>query len=112
MRWYILRTLLHKELWRHLANRGGIALVVLLVAAALLLSFFGKSEGSPASTLVGGVRSCYVDYWEDGPWIEHLRNNVPPELEKTVEFREARRAPTVNGQIVYPSGRGAIQVRT
>src|SRR6266566_5386434 len=49
---HVLRTLLHKEVLRHLANRGGIALVLLLVVASLLLSVFGHAE-SPGGGLVG-----------------------------------------------------------
>jgi hypothetical protein len=47
LRWHVLRTLLHKEVLRHLANRGGIVLVLLLIVASLLLSFFGN--GPPLS---------------------------------------------------------------
>jgi hypothetical protein len=110
MRWHILRTLLHKEILRHAANRGGIALGVLLVAAALLLSCFGK-DGSPTSGLTGGVGRCFVDYWADDPWIEHLRQNVPKPLKRRVVFRKVTQAPTDHGQIVYPPGDGAIQLR-
>ena len=37
-RWHILRALLHKEVLRLLANRGAIALALLLIVAALLIS--------------------------------------------------------------------------
>ncbi len=47
MRWYIIRILLQKEFHRHLADRGSLALALLLVVAALLLSLFGKSGGEP-----------------------------------------------------------------
>jgi hypothetical protein len=102
LRWRILRTLLHKEAMRHLANRGGIALALLLVVAALLLSFFGR--GDTPSQALGGVSHCFVDYWEDGPWIEHLRGSVPPELKRQVMFRPAASAMTVAGKMVYPAG--------
>ena len=112
MRWYIVRTLLVKEWRRQAANRGGIVLVVLLIAAAMLLSFFDKLA-SPGRVLLGGDASfCYVDYWQDSAWIDHLRRNVPPELKESIEFRPASEAPTVDGQIVYPHGAGAIQIRT
>jgi hypothetical protein len=111
MRWHILKTLLHKELLRHAANRGGIALALLLVVAALLLSLFGKDE-SPASALTGGVYYCFVDYWDDGPWVQHLRGHVPPEMQRQVKFRHVSGVPTQDGRIVYPPGTGAIQMRT
>jgi hypothetical protein len=112
MRWHILRTLLLKEWLRHMANRGGIVLVVLLLAAAMLLSFFGKSSAPAGAFVIGGVRCCYVDYWQDGPWIEHLRRSVPAELKTSIVFRRAAQAPTVDGQLVYPRGTGAIQIRS
>lgn len=110
MRWSILRTLLHKEILRHLANRGGIALALLLVVAAMLLSFFGKDDVS-ASGLTGGVQYCFVDYWEDDPWVDHLRRHVPPELQKQIQFRSAATVPTARGVLVYPPGSAAIQIR-
>jgi hypothetical protein len=110
MRWYILRTLLYKELLRHVANRGGIALALLLVVAALLLSFFGQRDGQPGS-LMGGVQRCYVDYWDDGPWIDHLRQSLPVDWRQQIKFRPVGQVPAVGGYLVYPPGTGAIQIR-
>src|SRR3982750_384710 len=56
MRWYILRALLAKEVQRHLANRGGIALALLLVAAAVLLSVFAPEEAAGGTGMVGVFR--------------------------------------------------------
>src|SRR5207244_3086771 len=111
MRWRILRTLLHKEVLRHLANRGGIVLVLLLVVASMLLSFFGG--GGPGQTgLTPAVRLCFVDYAEDGPLVAHLRDNVPAELEPHIRFRHLANAPVdAQGRIVYPHNAGAIQLR-
>jgi hypothetical protein len=109
MRWHVLRTLLLKEALRHLANRGGLALLLLLVAAGPLLSSFG---GGPLQALLPGVRLCYVDYWEDGPLVGHLRDNVPPELAGQVRFRPAAEVPTdAAGTMLYGHGAGAIQLR-
>jgi hypothetical protein len=109
MRWPILRTLLHKEALRHVANRGGLALVLLLLVAALLLSVFG---GNGPGGLTPGVRLCYVDYHPDGPLIDHLRENVPPDLRPHVKFRPLAQAHTnARGTILYPQGTGAIQLR-
>lgn len=110
LRWSILRTLLHKEALRHLANRGGIALALLLVVAALLLSMFRRSD-APAESLLAGVQHCFVDFWEDGPWVRHLRAHVPVELRGQIQFRAAADASTLQGRIVYPAGAGAIQIR-
>jgi hypothetical protein len=110
MRWRILRTLLHKEVLRHLANRGGIALVALLLVASMLLSFFGSGSGQPG--LTSGVRLCYIDYTEDGPLLDHLRGTVPAELASSVQFRPIGRAPVDRqGRILYPHNAGAIQLR-
>ena len=110
MRWHILVTLLHKELLRHLANRGGLVLATLLVMASAGLAFFGKGHGL-AGALAGGADGCFLDYWQDGPWIEHLRRNVPPELEQRVQFRPVASFAAAGETIYYPSGMGAIQVR-
>jgi|SRR5579883_304692 len=110
MRWYILRALLQKEFARHLANRGGIALALLLVAAAVLLSVFAPHEATAAGTsMVGGVHHCYVDYDKSNPLVEHLKANVPPELKGQVVFREV--APNRIGTLLAsPTGTGTIQV--
>jgi hypothetical protein len=111
MRWHILRTLLHKEALRHLANRGGLTLIGLLIVAAMLLSFFGTQDGG-VSGLAPVVQRCYVDYWEDGPLIEHLKSHVPPALKGRLRFRAATRLDADDqGNIVYPPNTGAIQIR-
>jgi hypothetical protein len=111
MRWHILRTLLHKEILRHAANRGGLALVLLLVVAAMLLSFFGTKDGSGGG-LTPGVRLCYIDYWQDDPLVDHLRRHVPADLAERILFRPAQAVPTDSaGQMVYPQGTAAIQLR-
>jgi hypothetical protein len=110
MRWRILKILLHKEVLRHLANRGGIALVLLMIVAAMLLSFFGGKD--TGGGLAPGIQLCYVDYWMPSPLVTHLINHVPPELADHVRFRPAHSAPTdEHGTLVYPQGTGAIQIR-
>jgi hypothetical protein len=110
MRWHIVRTLLHKEASRQLANRGGMALVLLLVVATLLLSFAGDHSES-VDVLHGGVANCFVDYWQEGPWVEHLKANVPPELKARVHFRPVREVLFEGEEIHYPVATGAIQLR-
>lgn len=111
MRWHIIRTLLWKEVLRQLANRGGIVLALLLVVAALLMTFFAK-EGGQAGVLGGGIETCYVDYWQDSDWVKHLRRNVPPEWQRQITFRKADDVPQTDGLLTYPVGAGAIQMRT
>jgi hypothetical protein len=106
MRWHILRTLIHKELLRHLANRGGIALILLLVVAAMLLSFFGRNQ-TPAASL-GGVTQCMIDYQDQSGWVEHLRDTIPAEMKSRITFRSLDNGPE---KITYASGVGAIQIR-
>src|SRR5262249_46557553 len=110
LRWRILRTLLYKEMLRHLANRGGITLAALLVVASLLLSFAGKGHAQVGS-LAGGIQRCFVDYWEDGPWIDHLYQHLPSTWRQQVLFRPVGATTTLDGDLVYPPGTGAIQIR-
>jgi branched-subunit amino acid transport protein len=110
MRWYIVRTLLYKEILRQAANRGGIALAALLVVAALLLAFFNR-PGSPLGAMPGGVETCFIDYWEEDDWIRHLRASVAPELEGQIQFRHVNDAPKSGGLLVYSPLTGAIQIR-
>ena len=111
MRWFILRTLLYKEGLRLLANRGGVALLLLLVGASLLLSFFGNRDGSTANVSIG-IRHCYVDYTQDGPLIRHLQSHVPPDLQGQITIRPlARSVIDGRGTVGYPQATGAIQIR-
>src|SRR5262245_37888669 len=111
MRWYIIRALLVKEWQRHLANRGGIALALLLVASAVLLSVFAPKEAAAGPGMVGGVHHCFIDFDRATPLIKHLETNRPPELKEQIRFRQLGDADKVDGLIVYPTGTGAIQVR-
>lgn len=111
MRVYILRALLAKEFRRHLANRGGIALGLLLIAAAGLLSVFNPGGADAAGTgMVGGVHHCYVEFAGPLPLVDHLRANLPAELKQQVVFREWSPG-RVDGLVTYPPGIGAIQIR-
>jgi len=110
MRWYILRALLHKEFARHLANRGGIALALLLVAAAVLLSVFAPQEAAAAGTgMVGGVHHCYVDADRATPLFKHLQENVPADLKSQLVFRVTDPA-RIGTLIEAQPGTGSIQM--
>jgi hypothetical protein len=111
MRWYIIKALLVKEGQRHLANRGGIALALLLVASAVLLSVFAPKEAAAGTGAVGGVHHCFIDYDRDTSLIKHLEESRPPDLRGQIRFRRLGDADKVNGLIVYPTGTGALQVR-
>ena len=111
MRFYILRALLTKEIQRHLANRGGLALAVLLVVAALMLSLFDPGAGSVAGgSVVGGVHHCLIEYPEESELIQRLQRTVPSELRSHVEFVK-RPTASMDRLLNYPPGVGAIQVR-
>ncbi|HZO15416.1 MAG TPA: ABC transporter permease [Polyangiaceae bacterium] len=105
MRWYILRTLLLKELLRQLKNRGGITMALVIVAAAVLASVFGSGFTVPQP---GAASMCIIDHWRDDGWIAHLRNHVPRELEGRVRFRSLA---GYKGAIGYPPGAAGIQLR-
>jgi hypothetical protein len=114
MRFHILRALLLKEVHRHLLNRGGLALAVLLVAAAVMLSYFNPGTGSAGTGgggLVGGVHRCYVEYAAETPLVAALKARVPDDLRPHLVFR-VRRSADVDGLITYEPGAAAIQIRT
>ncbi len=90
MRFYILRALLKKELRRHVANRGGIALAVLMIVAAVLLSVFNPTTadgGTAGGDLVGGVHHCYIESNPETDVTQKLRERVPPGLKSQIVFR-------------------------
>ena len=53
MRWFVIRTLVRKECYRLLANKGGITLMLLLLVASMLMSFFGAKHGAAANLTAG-----------------------------------------------------------
>jgi ABC-2 family transporter protein len=111
MRWSVLKTLLHKELLRHAANRGGLVLLMLLVVFALLLSLSGGAQ-TPGSGIGGGVRQCYVDHATGGGLVDYLRRHMPEDMKEQIKFRDLASVPTnAAGVIVYPQSTGAIQLR-
>ncbi|MFO0937729.1 MAG: ABC transporter permease, partial [Gemmataceae bacterium] len=115
MRVHILRALLNKEFHRHVANRGGIALGLLLVIAAVLLAMFnpngsGATAGGDGMAIVGGVHHCYVEYDRASPFVRSLEKNVSPELFKKVVFRE-RTQGSIRGLVSYEPGSGAMIIR-
>jgi len=93
MRWRILRALLDKEIARYLANRGGLALAMLLIVATILLSVFNPTQAGDESggvgtfAGIGGIHHCFVDSTIKGPWLDHLKANPPLELPGQLLFR-------------------------
>jgi hypothetical protein len=111
MRLYILKALVKKEFARHLANRGGIALALLLVAAAVLLSVFAPEETAGGTGMVGGVHHCYIEFDRATALIKHLQDNTPKELKEQVRFRQTGNADHIAGLVEYNTGTGAIRIR-
>jgi hypothetical protein len=111
MRLYILRALLAKEVRRHVANRGGLALAGLLVVAALLLTIFKPSGdgGVAGGELVGGVPHCYVEYLSETDFIKRLKARTPDDLKAHLIFR-AQPPQLIMHPINYEPGSGAIRV--
>jgi hypothetical protein len=116
MRVPILRALLNKEFLRHLANRGGLALALLLLASAVLLSVFDPSRGPgggeavDGTGLVGGIHHCYVEFNAESPFVDGLRQNLDPKLSGHVIFRP-RPPESLRGLVSYEPGTGAIQIQ-
>jgi hypothetical protein len=118
MRWYILRTLLHKELLRHLAERGGLVLALLLVGMALLLSF-GKTS-QQAGLLTTELQKVHLVYKTDDPaaenlkeWLVAIRRQAPPELRKTLVLQSAKDTKqTEDGLIQLKNNAAMIMVQS
>ena len=111
MRWYIIHALLIKEWQRHLANRGGIALAILLVATAVLLSVFAPQDSTGGTSVVGGIHHCYVEFDAPTQLIKHLEENVPRELSGQIVFRKLENPDEVNGLLYAQTGTGALLIR-
>src|SRR5229473_1089965 len=117
MRWYIIRTLLYKEWLRHLADRGGFFLAVLLIAATLLLSVFRKTD-SKSVGFSSGIKGWNLVWYRDRDnqfpdyfrWLRHLDTHLPPDL----RFREIPDdwvGRDENGERVYDQSMAAIEIQ-
>lgn len=105
-----LVALIGKELRRLARHRGAVLMVVLLLAAALLVASAERHAGTPAES--APVQAFWVDYWVDGPWIEHLRRSVPPEWTGRIRFRQEREIPADRrGVLQYARTDAAVQIR-
>lgn len=111
MRLYILRALLAKEVRRHVANRGGLALAGLLVVAALLLTIFKPSDGGGVAggELVGGVPHCYIEFVGETNFVRDLRARQPDDLKSHLIFRQ-QPPELIHASVNYEPGSGAIRV--
>jgi len=89
-RWYIIRTLLYKEWLRHLADRGGIFLAILMVVATLLLSVFRKA-GQDYNQCMPKEKRAYVIEKKGGKQPPN-----PPPQAQTV--KEPPKPPPSNGK--------------
>lgn len=111
MRYRIVRTLIEKEIRRHMANRGGLVMAVLLLGMALLLSAYDHSGAVESGAgFMPGVFHCYVDYWGDDPWAKHLKQSVPESLQGRIHFRDVTKF-RGGAKLTYPMATGAIQLR-
>ncbi len=111
IRWYILKILLKKEMWRHLSNRGGLVLAILLVAAAMIISIFdvGKEK---STELLGGIHHCFIHGDTNDPWFQYLENHVPNMLKNRLRFRQLPQNLAPDQFIEYPPGTAAIEIRS
>jgi hypothetical protein len=111
LRWPIVRTLVVKEALRLAANRGALVLAALLVAAAGLVAVFDRG-GEQFANNPRPLTHFWVDYWRDGPWVEHLKSHVPDDFAAAVHFRPDSEIPRDRaGTLQYLPGEGAVQLR-
>jgi hypothetical protein len=118
MRWYIIRTLVYKEWLRHLADRGGIFLAILLVVATLLLSVFRKADSKSVGFSAGIKGLNLVWYRVDmranplyNGWLQHL---VEAHRRQDLRFRylpDDWVARDENGERVYEQSTAAIELQ-
>ncbi len=97
----ICRILIGYQMARLAKNVPALMLIGLLVALALLLSSSRPPEKPPTIP-------CWVVYWEESPWIEHLKKNVP--RDQPILVIHESKVPRKNGELVYPRPCHAIQI--
>jgi hypothetical protein len=86
MRLSIIRPLVHKELLRHLSNRGSAVLAILMVTVVLVMSVFGGGGPFASLSVLQPPSSCTVEFADETGFIRHLRGHIPPEFAGRVAF--------------------------
>ena len=95
-------TLLRHQL-RLLAQNRSACFVLLLFTG---LAACGMRSGEPASPV------CYILYWQDDPWIERLKAELPTaNAPLAIEVVPVEKFVGDGGVIAYPSGAHSIQLR-
>ena len=109
MHYQVVRALVVKEARRHAANRGGVALCLLLVVAALVVSAFDPGAGATSGGELGGVTRCLVQVSAPPEFAADIEAALPPGLSGRVQFRPAG-GDDVDGLVGFPPGTGAVRV--
>lgn len=89
LRWYIIRTLLYKEVLRYRYNWGLLVMVAALLALAGLISISARKEKLPGQEELA-INKCDIYFRpnsRDAAWAEYLHEH-PPSFKCTVRFLE------------------------
>jgi hypothetical protein len=89
-RWYIIRTLLYKEMLRYRYNWGLLVVVVALLALSGLVALSSRFSRLLPGQGGSEIQRCRIVYAGDRPrakeWAEHLRTHPPASV--TLDFDE------------------------
>jgi len=96
----MIRTLLGRECLRLVKNPSAVILLGLLTAIALLIAVSRPQPRAPMT--------CWIVYWEDSSWIEHLRDRLPERPRIRVESQSRFRR--VGEHLLYPPNSCAIEL--
>lgn len=112
-RWYIIRTLIVKEILRYRYNWGLLVVVFALLALSGLVALGSKFQSLPGQG-AAAVNTCYVFSQKDDvskQWVAHLREH-PPQFPHNTVFLELDRPDlarvsfvrigTMNAELVPP----------
>jgi ABC-type transport system involved in multi-copper enzyme maturation permease subunit len=98
----ILRILIHRELLRLIKSPSALIVLVLLTGVALMVAT-SKPPKPPTPT-------CWIVYWEDGPWIDFLEQSLADEPGIPMKIRHHGEMRKIDGRIAYPTGDMAIEI--
>ena len=101
----ILRTLIRKDASRLAKNTPAVMLLGLMVLLAVLLDSGIVSQPEAENQM----STCWLVYWNDGPWVDHLRERIPPGL--PIRIVDQRKMPRDSAGIRYPAGQTGIELR-
>ena len=84
---------------------SNLSACVTLVSLAMVGVWFGRVAPTTDQPV------CYIVYWQDDAWVNHLRARLPHDGPLKIELAPVQQFSDESGLVLYPRGAHSIQMR-